>query len=136
MSALRVIHRSFRKHQDTNCGRPTGSVPIVTLGGLEHGGGIGRQALVRVIDDESLRRRLAKGARDRLVNEFDVRNYAPRPRHLHASLLAFGRNELEAIKERVSTVAHQIAPRQNSQTHSVPRVNSNRIVTHFARAAR
>ena len=56
-------------------------------------------ALVRVIDDESLRRRLAKGARDRFVNEFDVRNYAARLRHLHASLLAFGRNELEAMEK-------------------------------------
>ena len=56
-------------------------------------------ALVRVIDDESLRRRLAKGARDRFVNEFDVRNYAARLRHLHARLLAFGRNELEAMEK-------------------------------------
>jgi hypothetical protein len=99
MSGLRVIHRSFRKHEDTDCGRPTGSVLIITPGGLEHGGGIGRQALVRVIDDESLRRRLAKGARDRFVNEFDVRNYAARLRHLHASHLAFCRNELEAMEK-------------------------------------
>ena len=56
-------------------------------------------ALVRVIDDESLRKRLAKGARDRFVNEFDVRNYAARLRHLHAGLLAFGRNELEAMRK-------------------------------------
>jgi glycosyltransferase involved in cell wall biosynthesis len=56
-------------------------------------------ALVRVIDDESLRRRLAKGARDRFVNEFDVRDYAARLRHLHAGLLGFGRNELEAMEK-------------------------------------
>jgi glycosyltransferase involved in cell wall biosynthesis len=55
--------------------------------------------LVRVIDDEGLRRRLAKGARDRFVNEFDVRNYAVRLRHLHAGLLDFGCNELEAMEK-------------------------------------
>ena len=43
MSVLWVIHRSVRKHEDTDGGRPTGSVLIVTPGGLEHGGGIGRQ---------------------------------------------------------------------------------------------
>src|SRR5258707_8583418 len=52
-------------------------------------------ALVRVIDDESLRRRLAKGAGDRFVNEFDVRNYAAPPRHPLRGLLGFGRNEPE-----------------------------------------
>jgi len=36
-------HRSFGKHEDTDRGRPTSSVLIVTPGGLEHGGGIGRQ---------------------------------------------------------------------------------------------
>ena len=43
MSALRVIHRSVGKQEDTDGGSPTGSVLIVTPGGLEHGGGIGRQ---------------------------------------------------------------------------------------------
>jgi hypothetical protein len=43
MSAFGVIHRSFRKHEDTDGGRPTSSVLIVSPGGLEHGGGIGRQ---------------------------------------------------------------------------------------------
>ena len=36
-------HRSFGKREDTDRGRPTSSVLIVTPGGLEHGGGIGRQ---------------------------------------------------------------------------------------------
>src|SRR5262249_7943649 len=43
MSALWVMHRSFRKRQHNDGGRPTGSILIVTPGGLEHGGGIGRQ---------------------------------------------------------------------------------------------
>src|SRR5262249_9067474 len=45
-------------------------------------------ALVRVIDDQSLRSRLAKGARDRFLERFDVRRYAARLEQLHTSLFA------------------------------------------------
>ena len=45
-------------------------------------------ALVRVIEDESLRCRLARGARDRFLEGFDVRRYAARLEHLHAGLFA------------------------------------------------
>ena len=45
-------------------------------------------ALVRVIEDESLRSRLARGARDRFLEGFDVRRYAARLEQLHASLFA------------------------------------------------
>jgi glycosyltransferase involved in cell wall biosynthesis len=44
-------------------------------------------ALARVIDDESLRRRLGRAARERFLKEFDVRRYASRLEQLHASLL-------------------------------------------------
>src|SRR5262249_37180938 len=43
MSTLGVIHRSFTQHEDTERGRRTSSVLIVSPGGLEHGGEIGRQ---------------------------------------------------------------------------------------------
>jgi glycosyltransferase involved in cell wall biosynthesis len=45
-------------------------------------------ALRRVIEDESLRSRLAKGARDRFLEGFDVRRYAERLEQLHAGLFA------------------------------------------------
>ena len=45
-------------------------------------------ALVRVIKDESLRNRLAKGARDRFLEGFDVRRYAAQLGQLHAGLFA------------------------------------------------
>jgi glycosyltransferase involved in cell wall biosynthesis len=45
-------------------------------------------ALVRVIEDESLRSRLARGARDRFLEGFDVRRYAARLEQLHAALFA------------------------------------------------
>jgi len=45
-------------------------------------------ALVRVIKDESLRSRLARGARDRFLEGFDVRRYAARLGRLHAGLFA------------------------------------------------
>ena len=45
-------------------------------------------ALVRVIEDESLRSRLARGARDRFLEGFDVRRYAARLEQLHAGLFA------------------------------------------------
>jgi glycosyltransferase involved in cell wall biosynthesis len=44
-------------------------------------------ALARVIDDENLRERLAKGARERFLAEFDIRHYASRLARLHAGLL-------------------------------------------------
>ena len=58
-------------------------------------------ALVRVIEDESLRSRLAREARDRFLEGFDVRRYAARleqlhtdlfvPQHDHPSLIGKGR---------------------------------------------
>lgn len=42
--------------------------------------------LVRVIEDEGLRDRLAKGARARFLEGFDVRRYATRLGQLHDSL--------------------------------------------------
>jgi glycosyltransferase involved in cell wall biosynthesis len=45
-------------------------------------------ALARVIEDASLRARLAKGARARFLEKFDVRRYAARLELLHADLLA------------------------------------------------
>jgi glycosyltransferase involved in cell wall biosynthesis len=45
-------------------------------------------ALVNVIEDERVRERLARGARDRFLEGFDVRRYAARLAQLHASLLA------------------------------------------------
>ena len=44
------------------------------------------ETLVRVIEDESLRIRLAKGARARFLEKFDVRHYAARLEQLHADL--------------------------------------------------
>jgi len=43
-------------------------------------------ALVRVIEDESLRNRLARGARACFLEKFDVRRYAARLEQLHAGL--------------------------------------------------
>lgn len=45
-------------------------------------------ALVRVIQDEGLRSRLARGARARFLEKFDVRRYAVRLEQLHADLFA------------------------------------------------
>jgi len=45
-------------------------------------------ALVRVIEDDGLRSRLAKGARARFLEKFDVRRYAARLEQLHADLFA------------------------------------------------
>jgi glycosyltransferase involved in cell wall biosynthesis len=56
-------------------------------------------ALARVIDDESLRKRLAKGARERFLAAFDVRGYAARLAQLHAGLLGYRRDEPKAIGE-------------------------------------
>jgi glycosyltransferase involved in cell wall biosynthesis len=53
-------------------------------------------ALVRVIDDDSLRRQLGAGARRRFLEKFDVRGYAERLNQLHASLLR-NSQDVEAI---------------------------------------
>jgi glycosyltransferase involved in cell wall biosynthesis len=45
-------------------------------------------ALARVIEDESLRSRLASGARKRFLEAFDIRRYAIRLEQLHAGLFA------------------------------------------------
>ena len=45
-------------------------------------------ALARVIEDESLRSRLARGARNRFLEAFDIRRYAARLERLHADLFA------------------------------------------------
>jgi glycosyltransferase involved in cell wall biosynthesis len=66
---------------------PPGDVPA-----LSH-------ALARVIDDETLRRRLGRGARERFLAEFDVRGYASRLTQLHAGLLGYGRDRSTPIGE-------------------------------------
>ena len=48
-------------------------------------------ALMRVIDDGSLRRQLGAGARRRFLEKFDIRGYAERLDQLHASLLRTSR---------------------------------------------
>ena len=53
--------------------------------------------LVSVIEDESLRDRLARGARDRFLEGFDVRRYAARLGQLHASLLTPQYNQQELV---------------------------------------
>ncbi|WP_146688498.1 glycosyltransferase family 4 protein [Bradyrhizobium canariense] len=45
-------------------------------------------ALVRVIEDESLRTRLSRGARARFLEKFDARRYVARLEQLHADLFA------------------------------------------------
>jgi glycosyltransferase involved in cell wall biosynthesis len=47
-------------------------------------------ALIAVIDDEDLRQRLARGARERFLQGFDVRAYAIRLENVHRALLARG----------------------------------------------
>jgi glycosyltransferase involved in cell wall biosynthesis len=60
-------------------------------------------ALVSVIEDKTLRRRLARGARDRFLEGFDVRGYAARLRQLHAGLLTPQHNQSEPVgKEQIS----------------------------------
>jgi len=44
-------------------------------------------ALISVVEDETLRHRLARGAWDRFLEAFDVRRYAARLGQLHAGLL-------------------------------------------------
>jgi glycosyltransferase involved in cell wall biosynthesis len=50
-------------------------------------------ALIRLIEDLDLRRRLGAGARDRFLKKFDVRGYAERLSELHTNLLLEGRPE-------------------------------------------
>jgi glycosyltransferase involved in cell wall biosynthesis len=45
-------------------------------------------AMARVIEDETLRRRLGQGARARFLEKFDVRRYVARLEQLHADLFA------------------------------------------------
>ena len=54
-------------------------------------------ALVSVIEDETLRQRLARGGRARFLAGFDVRRYAARLEQLHASLFKFQHNQMEAV---------------------------------------
>ncbi len=54
-------------------------------------------ALARVIADQSLRKRLGCGARQRFLAEFDVRGYASRLTKLHATLLGHGQGEPQPV---------------------------------------
>jgi glycosyltransferase involved in cell wall biosynthesis len=56
-------------------------------------------ALVRVIQDEILRNRLAKGARDRFLEKFDVRGYAARLEQLHADLFTPQLDHLKPVEK-------------------------------------
>jgi glycosyltransferase involved in cell wall biosynthesis len=60
-------------------------------------------ALARVIDDGRLRKRLARGARDRFLEGFNVRRYAARLGHLHADLLIPQRAYPELGEERADS---------------------------------
>jgi glycosyltransferase involved in cell wall biosynthesis len=55
-------------------------------------------ALSRVIQDKDLRSRLAKGARERFLEGFDVRGYALRLEQIHAGLFPAERNQPEFVK--------------------------------------
>jgi glycosyltransferase involved in cell wall biosynthesis len=52
-------------------------------------------ALARVINDESLRKRLGRGGRERFLAEFDVRRYASRLTNLHTRVLRNQDTELD-----------------------------------------
>ena len=56
-------------------------------------------ALVRVIEDESLRGRLAKGARERFLEGFEVRRYTARLEQLHAGLFAPHRDHPKLVRK-------------------------------------
>jgi glycosyltransferase involved in cell wall biosynthesis len=56
-------------------------------------------ALVRVIEDESLRDRLATGARARFLEKFDVRRYAARLEQLHADLFVSKHDHPESVEK-------------------------------------
>jgi glycosyltransferase involved in cell wall biosynthesis len=56
-------------------------------------------ALVRVIEDEGLRSRLARGARARFLEKFDVRRYVARLEQLHADLFAPQRDHPKPVEK-------------------------------------
>jgi len=56
-------------------------------------------ALARFIEDQSLRNRLAKGARNHFLAEFDARGDASCLPQWHSSLLGYRRVEPEALGE-------------------------------------
>lgn len=56
-------------------------------------------ALARVVEDETLRKRLAKGARQRFLAEFDVRGYSSQLTQIHTDLLRHWRDDVEPIGE-------------------------------------
>jgi glycosyltransferase involved in cell wall biosynthesis len=56
-------------------------------------------ALARVIEDESLRSRLARGARNRFLEAFDIRRYAARLEQLHAGLFAPQTDHPELVRK-------------------------------------
>jgi glycosyltransferase involved in cell wall biosynthesis len=56
-------------------------------------------ALARVVEDETLRKRLAKGARHRFLAEFDVRGYSSQLTQIHTDLLKHWRGDAEPIGE-------------------------------------
>jgi glycosyltransferase involved in cell wall biosynthesis len=61
------------------------------------------EALVSMIENETLRHQLARGARDRFLEGFDVRRYAARLRELHVGVLAPRHDQMETVgKRRVS----------------------------------
>jgi glycosyltransferase involved in cell wall biosynthesis len=70
---------------------PPGDIPALT------------DALVRVIADENLRNRLARGARDRFLEKFDVRGYAARLEQLHADLFAPQLDHPEPVEKGLIT---------------------------------
>ncbi|WP_044592988.1 glycosyltransferase family 4 protein [Bradyrhizobium sp. LTSPM299] len=57
------------------------------------------EALARVIQDEGLRSRLSKGARDRFIEGFDVGRYAIRLEQFHASLFAPRRDQQKFVEK-------------------------------------
>jgi glycosyltransferase involved in cell wall biosynthesis len=70
-------------------------------------------ALARVINDESLRRRLGRGGRERFLAEFDVRRYASRLTNLHTRVLRNQDTELEPIIEREEFREQSLDPRHD-----------------------
>jgi glycosyltransferase involved in cell wall biosynthesis len=54
-------------------------------------------ALARLVEDNSLRERLSRGARDRFLDAFNIADYATRLVKIHADMLAIGRSAAEPI---------------------------------------
>jgi glycosyltransferase involved in cell wall biosynthesis len=79
-------------------------------------------ALASVIENATLRHRLARGARDRFLEGFDVRRYAARLEQLHASLLASQHDQSEAVGKGQTFVKHSSDQSESSQ-QMAPRVN-------------